>query len=411
MTQKTDDLRLSAAASELATRTSHGSSVARGVSQLSFDAVEQLSRIVEAMHANIAARPLPLGRGTSGRTRGVTRFVYESIRVVNAGARAATERLLGLMAPTGAAPPAQSGASEWQAVLNGVVGDHLAASENPLAIPMQLRPRGEARGRLLVLIHGLCLSDAHWARNDHDHGEALARDLGIAPVYLLYNTGRHVSENGRELAQLLEELLEDWPVPIESLAILAHSMGGLVARSACHEARERRLGWLARLDQIVFLGTPHHGAPLERGGSWLDQLLGVSPYSSPLVCLGMLRSAGITDLRHGNVRDEDWQGRERFGPTGDRRIPTPLPDGVACHALAGARDALVPIASALGRSRSPEWTLAFPEPSCWVGDDIGHLDLLDHTEVYAEIRRIFAAKAGRSCWGARLPHAHGPGTK
>ena len=95
-------------------------------------------------------------------------------------------------------------------------------------------------------------------------------------------------------------------------------------RQRAAEAAERGHAWLARLRTIVFLGTPHDGAPLERGGSWVDQLLSVSPYSSPLARLGMLRSAGITDLRHGNVRREDWHGRGRFERAGDRRPPQQL---------------------------------------------------------------------------------------
>ena len=76
--------------------------------------------------------------------------------------------------------------------------------------------------------------------------------------------------------------------------------------------------WPARLDDLVFLGTPHHGAPLERAGNWVDLLLGATPYAAPFARLGKLRSAGITDLRHGNLLDEDWVGRDRFAP---RRSP------------------------------------------------------------------------------------------
>ena len=362
--------------------------VARGVSRLAFDAVEQLSHIVEGMHANIAAAPLPLGTGTDGRTRGITGFVYDSIRYVNSGARAALDGALGLLvAGSGPALP-QPQADVFLAVLNGVLGDHLAATENPLAISMQLRQDGEPRSRLVLLVHGLCMNDRQWQRNGHDHGAALERELGVTPVYLLYNTGRHVSENGRELAGLLEALLESWPAPAPELTILAHSMGGLVARSACHFGAEAGHAWPARLSQLVFLGTPHHGAPLERGGSWVDLLLGVSPYTAPLARLGMLRSAGITDLRHGFVRDEDWQGRDRFERTGDRRAPATLPSKVECHALAGGSDLLVPVASALGRHRDPDKTLAFPESHCWVGEGMNHFDLLDSKEVYERVRAI-----------------------
>jgi len=369
----------------------HPSSTARGVTRLAFDAVEGLTHVVEGMHANIAAVSPPLGRGTNGRTRGITGFVYDSIRFVNAGARAALDRGLGLL-------PAGDGAHEPQpttllAVLNGVLGDHLAATENPLAIPMRLRQEGEPQRRLLVLIHGLCMNDRQWRRNDHDHGDALARELGMTPVYVHYNTGRHVSENGRELAGLLEGLLDAWPVRDAELTILAHSMGGLVARSAYHTGAEDGHAWPARLGRLVFLGTPHHGAPLERGGSWFETLLGASPYVAPIARLGMLRSAGITDLRYGNVRDEDWRDCDRFARHGDRRALTPLPHGVECHAFAGGRDVLVPVASALGLHRDADRALAFPEPRRWVGRGLDHFDLLDDAEVYARLREIMTPDA------------------
>jgi pimeloyl-ACP methyl ester carboxylesterase len=373
----------------------------RGATRLAFDAVEQLSRVVEGMHANIAAGSLPLGRGTDGRTRGITGFVYGSIRTVNAGARAVVDRGLRLL-------PEGAGADEPRseallAALNGVLGDHLAATENPLALPMRLRPAGEPKRRVLVLLHGLCMNDGQWTWRGHDHGAALAQEVDVTPVYARYNTGRHVSENGRELAERLEALLAGWPEPELELTLLAHSMGGLVARSACHVAAERGHAWRGRLARLVFLGTPHHGAPLERSGSRLETLLGRSPYLAPLARLGALRSAGITDLRYGNVRDEDWRGRDRFARHGDRRVPTPLPEDVECHAIAAARDPLVPVESALGLHRDAAKSLAFPETRRWVAPGLGHFDLLDDPAVYARLRAIMTPDAPRP--GRRTPAA------
>jgi pimeloyl-ACP methyl ester carboxylesterase len=368
----------------------HPAATALAATRLAFDAVEGLTRVVEGMHANIAAGAPPLGRGTDGRTRGVTRLVYTSIRVVNAGARAALDRGLALVPADGREPDARSAAL---AALNGVVGDHLAATRNPLAIPMRLRQEGEPRPRLLLLIHGLCMNDRQWRWNGHDHGAALARELDLTPLYLHYNTGRHVSENGRELAERLEALLGDWPERDAELSIVGHSMGGLVARSACHAAAALGHAWPERLRRIVFLGTPHHGAPLERGGNRLETLLGASPYLAPLARLGALRSAGITDLRYGNVREEDWWELDRFTRHGDRREPTPLPPGVECHALAGARDVLVPVHSALGIHRDPARSLDFPEPRRWVGRDLDHFDLLDDAAVYARLCEIMTPPA------------------
>ena len=160
----------------------------------------------------------------------------------------------------------------------------------------------------------------------------------------------------------------------------------------------------AALDKLVFLGTPHHGAPLERGGNWVDILLGVSAYSAPLARIGKIRSAGITDLRFGNLVDEDWNRRDRFARSGDRRVAVPLPEGVACFAIAATTgktagdlsgrllgDGIVPLASALGRHANPRLALRFDESRQWVAYGTNHLDLLSRTEVYAQIKRWLMA--------------------
>ena len=247
-----------------------------------------------------------------------------------------------------------------RAVVNGVLGDHLATHGNPLAISMQLRFGGRpinpadlaprlrrADGRLVVLVHGLCMHDGQWQRNGHDHGAALARDLGVAPLYLYYNTGRHISENGRAFAELLEATLNGVtaldPQPVD-LVLIGHSMGGLVIRSACHHGARDGLAWPQRLRMLACLGSPHHGSYWEQGGNVVDHLLGISPYSAPFARLGKVRSSGITDLRHGFLVDADWRDRGRFDAAHDHRTPVPMPHGVACYAMAG-------VASGGGRRR------------------------------------------------------------
>jgi hypothetical protein len=399
----------------------------RGVAQLARDATLGLSDLVEAMHGGFA-RPLSgLLGGAPERTRGITAGIYRSIRWitrrVGGGVDAALASLEPVLAQSSGASAAAERRESLVAALNGVLGDHLAATENPLAIPMQFRRGGralplaatelaasipDATGRLVVLIHGLCRSDQNWRRRGHDHGEALARDLGATAVYLRYNSGLHVSTNGRALAEELATLVASWPVAVEELSIVAHSLGGLVARSACHYAGLAGAAWPRQLRHLVFLGTPHHGAPLERGGQWLHRFLGATPYARPLARLGNLRSAGITDLRHGNLLDEDWLGRDRFVREADRRQPVPLPPGVVCCAVAAtcreragrlhARligDGLVPLASALGRHPDPGRTLAFPLDRQWVGRNMSHLELLDRPEVYAQIRAWVGGDRGR----------------
>lgn len=200
-----------------------------------------------------------------------------------------------------------------------------------------------------------------------------------------------MSTNGERLAALLQTLVDAWPVPLHEIAVVGHSMGGLVLRSAVREAEDLGLPWRAQLRALVTLGTPHHGAPLERAGNWVEALLGVSRYSAPLAVLGRIRSAGVTDLRFGNVIEAHWQGRDRFAPSMDARVPLPLPAGVACHAVAGMRegtrgDGLVTVESALGIHADPDQALAFPSEHTFVAEDTGHLDLLHRPEVYARLR-------------------------
>jgi pimeloyl-ACP methyl ester carboxylesterase len=335
----------------------------RAATRLAIEATTAVTEIVEAMHREIGGPPALLSAPIYGAIRGVTGLVGAGLDA----ALARLEPLLGAGAPGGEA---------LVAALNGVLGDHLDATGSALAIRMRLRVEGVPGRKVVVLVHGSSMGDRQWRRRGHDHGEALARDLGYTPVYVQYNSGLHVSRNGRALAALLEEL------PADELAIVAHSMGGLVARSACHHGAG--LAWRARLRHLVCLGTPHHGATLERAGNWVGLALGVSRYSAPLGRLARLRSAGVTDLRHGNVLDEHWQGRDRFAHAPDGRAPLPLPDGVRCYAIAGARDGMVAVPSALGVHPRPELTLRFDET--WVGAGVGHLDLLDHPEVYEKLR-------------------------
>jgi hypothetical protein len=296
----------------------------------------------------------------------------------------------------------------WLAALNGVWGEHLVASGNPLAIDMELRDHGHAlrldptalrqrygmgRRRVLVLLHGLCMNDLQWRRAGHDHGRMLAATCGHVPLYLHYNSGRHVPENGRELSALLGRLVEAWPEPLDEISLLCHSMGGLVARSACHQAERAGAPWRDRLRHIVFLGTPHHGAPLERAGHWIDSAVELSPYLAPFARLGKSRSAGIKDLRHGKVLEEDDSQSTR-PKTGDQRGGLALPAGVHCHAVAATRqhapvdapkrlrgDGLVPVDSALGRHEQSARCLDFAPQDIHIAYGCDHFDLLSSAAV------------------------------
>ncbi|MBT9457447.1 MAG: alpha/beta hydrolase [Burkholderiaceae bacterium] len=383
----------------------------RGGLRLLVDGVSGVTGIVEAMHSRITRVARPVGPVAERPTRGITGLVYRSIQGTNKlvgkgldGALALAEA--GLQASLREVPEEQRmpRRDALVAALNGVMGDHLVSSSNPLAIQMQLRPqRPPAGGSVLLLIHGLCMNDQQWARKGHDHGRALAESLGYAAVYARYNTGQHISINGRDLAAQLEQLLGNWPEPLSELAIIGHSMGGLVARSALHQALEAGMAWPRVLHKLVLLGSPHHGAPLERGGNWLHRGLGVSSYAAPLTRLSGLRSAGITDLRHGNLLASDWDDDTRFLQA-DRRSPLPLPAGVACYAMAGSLspktdrakahdwlgDGLVPVASALGQHADASRDLQIPASHQWVARGVNHLDLLSDKGVYRRLRQWLA---------------------
>lgn len=383
----------------------------RGIGNLTIDAILGITDVVESLHQTILSFGGLLSAGNRERTRGITGMVYRNIHTVTEWVGGGMDFLLArLSALIGEKPPSPARETAV-AALNGVLGDHLAARDNPLAISMQFRRHGnplekhaimetiqESNGKLILMVHGLCMNDRQWQRNGHDHTAMLARDLGATPIYLYYNTGLHISENGQNFSDLLEALVELSPQPIE-LFIIAHSMGGLVSRSACHYAGISGHKWLSHLRKIIFLGTPHHGAVLEKSGNWINILMGISPYSAPFARLGKIRSAGITDMRYGNLTDKDWKGRDRFDCSGDQRTPVPLPKSTACYAVAATigktrskwgddviGDGLVTVNSALGVHKHPDLTLSIPKSRQWIGRDMNHMDLLSHPEVYKTIR-------------------------
>lgn len=326
------------------------------------------------MHAEIARLPLTARRD---RTTGITGLVYRSVRGVTRLVGGGLDLSLAALAPLlGQAQPERASAA--LAALNGVLGDYLEDSANPLATSMSLRPLVDgATGPALVMLHGLCMNEAQWRRDGADFPAALAA-LGYRPLGLRYNSGRSIWRNGAELAALLDDL----PGP---LTLVGHSMGGLVIRSAIAQAGRRR--WLKRLQRLVTLGTPHQGAPLERGGQQVQQLLNVSAYSRPLALLAARRSAGIRDLRHASLLEAD----------AGKASVLPLPDGVACYAVAATTtkkpsgsparwlgDGLVPVASALGQHRSAARRLAFTDTALFTG--LGHLALQTDAAVLQQLQ-------------------------
>ena len=417
-------------------KVARGLADARGAARLAVQATTGLTDLVEAVHQRIARVPgwPPATGPAAARTRGITGFVYRSVRGVTRLVGGSVDGLLDLLAlalvqPPGAVVDELASSPERQAVLaalNGVLGDHLAATHNPLALPLCLRHQGRvltltAEGlasgvpapsdRLLVLLHGLCMGPSQWRREGHDHGDMLVAEGSYTAVHVHYNTGLHIGDNGAALALQLEALLAHWPCPLQRVVLLGHSMGGLLARSALFQGGAAGQAWPDRVTDLVSLGTPHHGAPLERAGHGLERLLAHTPYLStytaPFLRLTQIRSAGITDLRHGAVLKAEsgaklGAGKAEAPDSAGPPLPPlpPLPPGLRARAVAGVLgqtpgalksvvlgDGLVPLASALGRHGDPARCLAFAPGDQWVGQNLGHLDLLNRSDVADALRR------------------------
>jgi hypothetical protein len=395
----------------------------RAATLLANEATTAVISLTEGVHQAVW-RTLGAPSGVyAGQTRGITGLVYKGItgisQWVGRSLVSAMHRLEPLLAQLDAQKTETFERAAVIAALNGVMGDRLRDSANPLATPMHLRLKGrvinsaappqaiEVTGKLLIVIHGLCMNDLQWTSQVSDapgnHVTAIEQALGYTPVYLRYNSGLHISQNGHELACQLEGLLASWPVPVTCLSLLTHSMGGLVARSAVHVATQTGLAWPKQLKHLVFLGTPHHGAPLERAGNWIDVLLGSTPYSRPFAKLGQLRSAGVTDLRYGHVLDADWMGQDRFRRKPDSRTPLPLPGGVACFTVAATLaakrnaladrligDGLVPLSSALGQHEDAARQLHFAPTHRYIAHRTSHMQLLSRTQVTRQLLKWLA---------------------
>ena len=372
----------------------------RGLLGLAAHATGEVTNVIEGVHQAVLGT-LGFRGNEHGGTSGLTGLVYGGVRAATRGIAGAGDRLLELLATDEAqAAPSSAQRDALVAVLNGVFGDRLAALGNPLALPMSLRHRGEAlpldgamqiedaRPRVLLMIHGLCMNDLQWRSTVrgrvHDHGEHLADGLDHSLLHLRYNSGLRIAENGMLLSDALERLVTGWPVPIERISVVAHSMGGLVMRSALRHAELQNLEWSRQVHGVVFLGTPHHGAPLERIGHRVHQLLHSNRFSAPFARLAALRSAGIADLRHGAVDENPQEAGEIC------RLPAHIRSCAIAASLGNSPnllaervtgDGLVPLRSALGQHDDPSRDLAIPPERRHVAWKTSHMALLSRPEL------------------------------
>jgi len=422
----------------------------RGLVDLVFDAVEETTNLVQRTHDATVERsarrlaPIEPAKSTAQAVTAVQGAiaggVFETIRILNGVARFAVDAGASLAeaafeATSGAdhidlATPVEStaaGTFSWcadhlQATLNGFYGDYLNRRNSRLDLGMAFRHQGrrvpptaeafsaaldKPSNRVCVFVHALSATEWLWSlSSEHHYGEPgvtfgtrLEADLGFTPLYLRYNTGRHISENGRSLAELLNQMLAAYPVPIEEIALVGHSMGGLVARSAAHYARERDDPWVERLRHIACIGSPHLGAPLEKAVNLLSSVLRRIDAAGAQVPADLLdgRSAGIKDLRYGYILDEEWSDQDPDQVFVNARRNVPLLDGVGYYFVAASitRDPAHPVSQLLGDLlvRLPSASGAAPEParripfrSGAVFGGMNHIHLANHPAVYQALR-------------------------
>lgn len=306
--------------------------------------------------------------------------------------------------------------TEMLAILDGAIGDRLRSAGSPLALPMALIAAGntlemgadlapqipEPTGSISVFIHGLMGTENMWwtpGGDTRSFGDRLTQDEGTTPVYVRYNTGVHISTNGRELATLLQELVNAWPVRVTEINLVAHSMGGLVARSAGHYGSEAGYAWTSLLHRVFLIGAPLRGAPIEQLANLAAVTLRAIP-TPPTWLLAWVfkqRSDGIKDLRHGYLVDEEWEGRNQDRLTLGRHYRVPLLDGVQHFVVAGmlVKDAPGPLSHVIGDSLVTPFSakdealdgtpLEGPVKGARVFPGVGHVALISNDDVYAQI--------------------------
>jgi pimeloyl-ACP methyl ester carboxylesterase len=392
----------------------------RAIGELAGQALSGTGALVRDVHAAIAERAFaavgPSGDPARVVHDGVAAAVYGAVRTTLQALPRGAGSALALSARDDAASLAESRRGSLAlGVLNGYLGDTLAAAGSDLALTMTVRHRGadlpvdaaqlaralpDAAPRAAIFVHGLGETDAAWRLRAHatrpGYGTRLQHELGYTPIELRYNTGRHVSDNGRQLASLLEALSEVWPVPLDEIVLVGHSMGGLVARSACHYGQRDGHRFIHAVRHVFCLGSPHLGAPLEKGVNALGWALAKIPETRPLARLVNVRSAGIKDLRYGACIEEDWCDCDPDELLTDRCHDVPFLPGATFYFIAatiGATgdpagavlgDLLVRVPSASGAGRARHIPFAIED-----GHHVGgltHFDLLNHPDVYDQMR-------------------------
>ncbi|HEX9097973.1 MAG TPA: hypothetical protein VF956_00635 [Candidatus Dormibacteraeota bacterium] len=386
----------------------------------------------ESLHTAVAARVFRSTAPFSAPTRfvhdGIARAAYGSVRLVTrAATRGAASAMSLVMGDDNRPLSASRRGRAAVSAMNALIGDALEEEGSALAIPMAIRRQGtdvpcapavlrrafrRPTSRLAVFLHGLGETEERWRRGAARHGgrrrlpfgERLRRDFDMTPIDIRYNSGLHISDNGRRLSDLLEYLLDAWPVTVEELALIGHSMGGLVARSACHAGSTTGQQWPSLVRHVITLGSPHTGVPLEKSVHAAAWALRAVPETRAIARILDMRSAGIRDLRFGYLVEDDWRNEDPARLLHDSRSDVPTLPGCTHTFIAATLtrdpkhplgwlggDFLVRTESAAGRRR--DGSVVVPADEVIHVGPLSHFDLLDHPLVYMQIRETFSRRS------------------
>jgi pimeloyl-ACP methyl ester carboxylesterase len=236
----------------------------------------------------------------------------------------------------------------------------------------------------VVFVHGLGEHEDHWNarayRTGGSYGSRLEAAAGWTPVYLRVNTGLPIAENGVALTALMQALTEAWPVPVRRIAMVGHSMGGLIIRAGCAVATDVEGPWIDKVSDVITLSTPHLGADLALGVSHGSKLLALAPEIAAFGRILEHRSPGIRDLERG-LPDLPPLPHVRY-----RLVSACLgSERSILGRLLG--DILVRQSSATATRRALR---LFPDADLLHVPNADHFSLLNHPDVYDAMRRWLA---------------------
>lgn len=402
----------------------------RALGEVAGEGLTVVNDIVRGVHSGIAGRVFgtigPAAKPVAVIHDAIAHTVYGAVGLAGQRIPEAVSALAAMRLSADTDEPIDEipAVAEMIAALNGIYGDELAERGNALATTMAVRVAGrrveldrdglaaafpDATGRIVVFVHGLCQTESSWRRpprpdadadDPRPYGERLHDDLGFTPVYVRYNTGLHISTNGHDFDELLSELIAAWPVPVTDIALVGHSMGGLVVRSACHYGSTYRRRWTTTVRQVVCLGSPHLGADLEKGVNAASWALAKVRETRAVAQFLNLRSDGIKDLRYGALLDDDWRDADPDEFLRDRCGEVPFLPHASYHFVATSAapqavgvvlgDHLVRPYSASGQGKTRR--LPFEDTNGLVLTGLHHFDLLNHPDIYGRLLRWLGAQ-------------------